>query len=211
MASTRSAPPGFTTSRPGGRRRGQPGGGLGGRCRHRLHGDPVAVLPAATEEPARAGVDRDPGPVDDQQAVGSRLRAGPPYDGGHGAGEARGRSAGRRPGARVGPRIGRDYSLATVARSAVDSGVSTRVGEEWLRRYRDQVGRRRGEVATPALLLDLGAARRNLERMARLAGELGVALRPHVKAHKSAELARLQIEAGAIGVTCATVWEAVVM
>jgi D-serine deaminase-like pyridoxal phosphate-dependent protein len=99
-----------------------------------------------------------------------------------------------------------------VARLAAgERGVGTRVGEEWLRRYRDQVGRSRAEVATPALLLELGAARRNLERMARLAGELGVALRPHVKAHKSAELARLQVEAGAIGVTCATVWEAMVM
>ena len=36
-------------------------------------------------------------------------------------------------------------------------------------------------------------------------------LRPHVKVHKSPELARLQVDAGAIGVSVATVWEAIVM
>ena len=75
----------------------------------------------------------------------------------------------------------------------------------------DQLGRMREEVSTPALLLDLDAAGRNIERMARRASELGTALRPHVKAHKSAELARMQVAAGATGVACATVWEAVVM
>jgi D-serine deaminase-like pyridoxal phosphate-dependent protein len=80
-----------------------------------------------------------------------------------------------------------------------------------LDRYRDQVGRMRGEVETPALLLDLDLARGNIARMAGLMGELGTGLRPHVKAHKSPELARLQIAAGAVGVACATVWEAVVM
>jgi D-serine deaminase-like pyridoxal phosphate-dependent protein len=69
----------------------------------------------------------------------------------------------------------------------------------------------RDELETPALLLHLDRARRNIDRMARLAAELGVGLRPHVKAHKSPELARLQLEAGAVGVACATVREAVVM
>jgi D-serine deaminase-like pyridoxal phosphate-dependent protein len=78
-------------------------------------------------------------------------------------------------------------------------------------RYSGQLGRAREEVQTPALLLDLDAARRNIERMASRAAELGTALRPHAKSHKSPELARMQIAAGAIGVACATVWEAVVM
>ena len=69
----------------------------------------------------------------------------------------------------------------------------------------------RNEVETPALLLDLDPARRNIARMAALIAELGAGLRPHVKAHKSPELARLQIAAGPVGVACATVWEAVVM
>jgi D-serine deaminase-like pyridoxal phosphate-dependent protein len=65
-------------------------------------------------------------------------------------------------------------------------------------------------LATPALLLDRRILRRNIERMA-AALDAGVALRPHVKSHKSLEVARMQIEAGAIGVTTATVWEAQAM
>jgi D-serine deaminase-like pyridoxal phosphate-dependent protein len=56
---------------------------------------------------------------------------------------------------------------------------------------------------TPFLAVDLDAMERNLRRMA----ERPVRLRPHVKHHKSSELARLQVEAGAVGVTCATTEE----
>lgn len=83
--------------------------------------------------------------------------------------------------------------------------------ELWLDRYRGQLGRMRHEVETPALLLDLDVAQRNIALMARRIDELGTSLRPHIKAHKSPELARLQVAAGAIGVACATLWEAVVM
>ncbi|GEJ59246.1 alanine racemase [Anaeromyxobacter diazotrophicus] len=55
-------------------------------------------------------------------------------------------------------------------------------------------------VDTPALVLDLDAMERNLERMAAFARSAGVRLRPHAKMHKSAELARLQLAAGAVGV-----------
>ena len=47
--------------------------------------------------------------------------------------------------------------------------------------------------------------------MAERFAELPTQLRPHIKVHKSPELARLQLEAGAIGVATATVWEAIVM
>jgi D-serine deaminase-like pyridoxal phosphate-dependent protein len=77
-------------------------------------------------------------------------------------------------------------------------------------RYGDQIGRARSDVATPALLLDLDKAKRNIATMAAKFRELPADLRPHFKAHKSPQLARLQIEAGAIGVACATVWEAIV-
>jgi D-serine deaminase-like pyridoxal phosphate-dependent protein len=77
-------------------------------------------------------------------------------------------------------------------------------------RYGDQIGRARTEVSTPALLLDLDKAKRNIATMAAKFRELPADLRPHFKAHKSPQLARLQIEAGAIGVACATVWEAIV-
>jgi D-serine deaminase-like pyridoxal phosphate-dependent protein len=64
---------------------------------------------------------------------------------------------------------------------------------------------------TPALVLDLPALKRNISRMATLAQRHGIALRPHAKSHKSIAIARAQIEAGAIGVSCATLGEAEVM
>ncbi len=78
-------------------------------------------------------------------------------------------------------------------------------------RQRAAVGRSRSEVATPALILDLPVARANIAAMGdRIAG-LPADLRPHTKVHKSPLLARMQVDAGAIGVTVATVWEAVTM
>lgn len=64
---------------------------------------------------------------------------------------------------------------------------------------------------TPALLVDLPAMTRNIERMAAFARSRGVNLRPHVKTHKSVEIARRQVAAGAIGVSCVTLGEAEVM
>ena len=55
-------------------------------------------------------------------------------------------------------------------------------------------------IETPALVIDLDAMRRNIERMATFARDHGLALRPHAKTHKSAAIARLQIGAGAVGV-----------
>lgn len=62
-------------------------------------------------------------------------------------------------------------------------------------------------VPTPALLLDIDAAERNIARMGAAFGGLTAKLRPHVKAHKSVQLARMQLAAGAAGITCATVAE----
>lgn len=77
--------------------------------------------------------------------------------------------------------------------------------------FRDVIGRTLDDVPTPALVLDLAAARRNIETMAVRMDAMPAGLRPHIKAHKSAELARMQLEAGALGVTTATVAEAVAM
>jgi D-serine deaminase-like pyridoxal phosphate-dependent protein len=77
--------------------------------------------------------------------------------------------------------------------------------------YGSAVGQKRGELVTPALVLDLEAARRNIDLMAKRMETMPARLRPHVKVQKSPELARLQVEAGAIGVCTATVWEAIVM
>lgn len=82
-------------------------------------------------------------------------------------------------------------------------------------RVRSQYGQAIGQpveaVPTPALILDLPAAKRNIQRMAEGMEPLPAALRPHVKGHKSPDLARLQAEAGAQGFSTATVWEAVVL
>ena len=64
------------------------------------------------------------------------------------------------------------------------------------------------EVDTPALVLDLDALERNLQRMADAVKGSGVRLRPHAKSHKCAEIARAQIAAGAVGVCCQKVSEA---
>ncbi|OYW84662.1 glutamate--tRNA ligase, partial [Candidatus Saccharibacteria bacterium 32-49-10] len=55
-------------------------------------------------------------------------------------------------------------------------------------------------IDTPSLVIDLDAMERNMARMAGFASEHGVRLRPHAKMHKSAELARLQMDHGAVGV-----------
>ena len=67
------------------------------------------------------------------------------------------------------------------------------------------------ELSTPALTIDLEVLGRNLDRMAELCRRQGVGLRPHTKTHKTPEVARLQIERGAGGLTVAKVGEAEVM
>jgi D-serine deaminase-like pyridoxal phosphate-dependent protein len=63
-------------------------------------------------------------------------------------------------------------------------------------------------IDTPALVIDLDAMERNLERMAAFARTHGMRLRPHAKMHKSAHIAKLQIAAGAVGVCVQKVSEA---
>ena len=67
------------------------------------------------------------------------------------------------------------------------------------------------ELSTPALTIDLDTLDRNLNRMASSCREQGVGLRPHTKAHKTPEVARMQLDRGAVGLTVAKVGEAEVM
>jgi D-serine deaminase-like pyridoxal phosphate-dependent protein len=84
--------------------------------------------------------------------------------------------------------------------------------EHALRRYGGDLGRRREDLVTPALVLDIDAAQRNIDRMAAALREPGRAvIRPHYKTHKNPELARRQVAAGAAGLSTATVWEAAVL
>jgi D-serine deaminase-like pyridoxal phosphate-dependent protein len=69
----------------------------------------------------------------------------------------------------------------------------------------------RARLATPCLLLDAAAFEHNLVAMMELVRRHGRQLRPHVKAHKCSAIARRQIEAGAVGLCCATVREAEAM
>ncbi|MCA0295181.1 MAG: alanine racemase [Actinobacteria bacterium] len=62
--------------------------------------------------------------------------------------------------------------------------------------------------ATPHLRLDTDILDRNIAAMAALAAERGIALRPHAKTHKSLQIARRQLDAGASGLTVATIGEA---
>lgn len=66
-------------------------------------------------------------------------------------------------------------------------------------------------LETPAPLVDLDRLAQNLERMAAYAALHGLALRPHVKTHKSPRIAAEQMRLGAVGLTCATPREAEVM
>jgi D-serine deaminase-like pyridoxal phosphate-dependent protein len=61
---------------------------------------------------------------------------------------------------------------------------------------------------TPYLRVDTARLRANVARVAERAATAGVSLRPHAKTHKCAEVARLQLEAGAVGLTVATIGEA---
>lgn len=61
------------------------------------------------------------------------------------------------------------------------------------------VGAGVADIDTPCLVVDLDAMKRNIARMAEFARKHDVRWRPHAKMHKSAELARLMIEAGATG------------
>ncbi|HEV7341461.1 MAG TPA: DSD1 family PLP-dependent enzyme [Sphingopyxis sp.] len=71
----------------------------------------------------------------------------------------------------------------------------------------DQQGSR-ADLNTPVLVLDVEALDRNIQHMAALAAHHGVALRPHAKTHKSVDIAKRQIAAGAVGVCCAKIGEA---
>jgi len=66
----------------------------------------------------------------------------------------------------------------------------------------------RWKLQTPALVVDLDVLEGNIARMADHARRHGIALRPHAKTHKSAEIARRQIAAGALGICCAKLGEA---
>lgn len=69
----------------------------------------------------------------------------------------------------------------------------------------------RAALNTPVMILDLDILDRNIAGMAALTKAHGVALRPHAKSHKSVDIAKRQLAAGAVGFCCAKIGEAEVL
>src|SRR3954463_14416470 len=67
------------------------------------------------------------------------------------------------------------------------------------------------EYGTPAAVIDMDRVERNIARVQAACEAAGLANRPHIKTHKSPILAKLQVEAGAHGITCQKLGEAEVM
>ncbi len=70
------------------------------------------------------------------------------------------------------------------------------------------IGRHYG---TPCLIIDLDIVERNIVRAQRLCDSAGVASRPHIKTHKNPQIAAMQRQAGARGITCQKLGEAEIM
>lgn len=79
--------------------------------------------------------------------------------------------------------------------------------------HKHLIGRQGSRLSlnTPVLVIDRDTLQRNIEAMAAFAREKGMALRPHAKTHKSADIAKLQLASGAAGVCCAKLGEAEVL
>jgi D-serine deaminase-like pyridoxal phosphate-dependent protein len=67
------------------------------------------------------------------------------------------------------------------------------------------------EFGSPAVVIDLDRVERNIQRVQAACEAAGVANRPHIKTHKSPEIAKMQRDAGASGITCQKIGEAEVM
>jgi D-serine deaminase-like pyridoxal phosphate-dependent protein len=78
--------------------------------------------------------------------------------------------------------------------------------------HNDVVGIQKNEINTPALLVDLSTLENNLNKMSSFFADREVHLRPHVKTYNASPvLAHMQLQAGAIGLTCAKLSEAEIL
>ena len=76
---------------------------------------------------------------------------------------------------------------------------------------RDFRGITKDVLPTPCMVVDEALFLQNVKLMADRTKALGINVRPHVKVHKSVDVAKIQVEHGAIGLTCATIAEAELM
>ena len=76
---------------------------------------------------------------------------------------------------------------------------------------RDFRGITKDVLPTPCMVVDEALFQQNVKLMAEATRAIGIAVRPHIKVHKSVDVAKAQIAHGAIGLTCATIAEAELM
>lgn len=75
-------------------------------------------------------------------------------------------------------------------------------------RLKPEVGMTLNDVPTPAVVIDLEKMERNIASFQRVIAERGKKLRPHIKTHKTPQIAQLQVKAGAVGIAAAKPSEA---
>jgi D-serine deaminase-like pyridoxal phosphate-dependent protein len=97
---------------------------------------------------------------------------------------------------------------AATAQVWVPRAVSGYTAEEVLARLDTPVGTSKWDLDTPALCVDLDRLERNIQAMQAAVKRFGIATRPHAKTHKSADIAKMQLAAGAIGICTAKLGEA---
>ena len=64
------------------------------------------------------------------------------------------------------------------------------------------------DLDTPSLVIDIDIMERNIAAMQARCNAQGINFRPHIKTHKTPEIAQMQIDAGAVGIACQKVTEA---
>jgi D-serine deaminase-like pyridoxal phosphate-dependent protein len=100
-------------------------------------------------------------------------------------------------------------ALPRVARANTKSFPYTEFEQRIARKdFRDMT---KDVLPTPAMVVDIDLFEKNLKTMADYAKSVGILLRPHVKVHKSVDVAKRQVALGAIGVTTATIAESELM
>jgi len=98
-----------------------------------------------------------------------------------------------------------DWTSAEPGRALKELRARRTIPGEWMPA---QPGDPLKEIDTPALVVDLDKCEANMARLAAALAGTGVELRPHASTHKCAEIARRQVEAGAVGVCCLKLGEA---
>ena len=67
------------------------------------------------------------------------------------------------------------------------------------------------KLHTPSLIIDKSCLLKNIKTMSKYASMNNISIRPHAKSHKMSNIAKIQLENGAVGVCVATLYEAEIM